>query len=52
MFNSLKGEKFDIINQTTEHVEISFSRTWTITRRGSIAPLNVDKRYTNLQQKK
>ncbi|KAL0698517.1 hypothetical protein Bca4012_054639 [Brassica carinata] len=41
----LKGEKFDIIDQTSEHVEISFSRTWTITRRGSIAPLNVDKRY-------
>ncbi|KAG2291163.1 hypothetical protein Bca4012_007113 [Brassica carinata] len=41
----LKGEKIDIINQTSEHVEISFSRTWTMARRGSIAPLNVDKRY-------
>uniref|UniRef100_M4D2C4 Rhamnogalacturonan endolyase n=1 Tax=Brassica campestris TaxID=3711 RepID=M4D2C4_BRACM len=41
----LKGEKIDIINQTSEHVEISFSRTWTMARRGSIAPLNVDKRF-------
>ncbi|CAH2079161.1 unnamed protein product, partial [Thlaspi arvense] len=39
------GTKFDIINQTSEHIEISFSRTWNISQRGSIAPLNVDKRY-------
>ncbi|ESQ53285.1 hypothetical protein EUTSA_v10027081mg [Eutrema salsugineum] len=41
----LIGEKFDIINQTSEHVEVSFSRTWKISQRGSVAPLNVDKRY-------
>ncbi|EOA18623.1 hypothetical protein CARUB_v10007197mg [Capsella rubella] len=41
----LVGTKFDIVNQTSEHVEISFSRTWSVSQRGSVAPLNVDKRY-------
>ncbi|VVB09845.1 unnamed protein product [Arabis nemorensis] len=41
----LVGKEFDVVNQTSEHVEISFSRKWDISQRGSIAPLNVDKRY-------
>ncbi|CAN8280034.1 unnamed protein product [Cochlearia groenlandica] len=41
----LVGTKFDIINQTSEHVEISFTRTWNISQRGLLVPLNVDKRY-------
>ncbi|KAG7544659.1 Galactose mutarotase-like domain superfamily [Arabidopsis suecica] len=41
----LVGEKFNIVNQTSEHVEISFLRTWNISQHSSGAPLNVDKRY-------
>ena len=47
-FNSLEGVKFNVINQTSEHVEISFSRAWKISQRGSLVPLNVDKRYVNI----
>ncbi|KAL9820245.1 putative rhamnogalacturonan endolyase [Arabidopsis thaliana] len=39
----LVGTKFDIVNQTSEQIEISFSRTFS--QRGSGIPLNVDKRY-------
>ncbi|XP_056851740.1 uncharacterized protein LOC130500808 [Raphanus sativus] len=41
----LIGEKFKIISQTSEQVEISFSKTWDTSKRGSTIPLNVDKRY-------
>ncbi|KAF8085192.1 hypothetical protein N665_0676s0006 [Sinapis alba] len=45
LIDLLEGVKFSVINQTSEHVEISFSRTWKISQRGSLVPLNVDKRY-------
>ncbi|KAL0670240.1 hypothetical protein Bca4012_032944 [Brassica carinata] len=41
----LEGTRFEIITQNEEQVEISFTRTWTISKRGSLVPLNVDKRY-------
>ncbi|CAD5319220.1 unnamed protein product [Arabidopsis thaliana] len=43
--DKLEGTKFEIITQNEEQIEISFTRTWTISRRGSLVPLNVDKRY-------
>ncbi|RID54516.1 hypothetical protein BRARA_G01831 [Brassica rapa] len=45
LIDLLEGVKFNVINQTSEHVEISFSRAWKISQRGSLVPLNVDKRY-------
>ncbi|XP_018459993.2 uncharacterized protein LOC108830922 [Raphanus sativus] len=45
LIDLLEGVKFNVVNQTSEHVEISFSRTWKISQRGSLVPLNVDKRY-------
>ena len=44
VFCRLEGTKFEIITQNEEQVEISFTRTWTISKRGSLVPLNVDKR--------
>ncbi|CAN7128704.1 unnamed protein product [Brassica rapa subsp. narinosa] len=44
LIDLLEGVKFNVINQTSEHVEISFSRAWKISQRGSLVPLNVDKR--------
>ncbi|CAH8382225.1 unnamed protein product [Eruca vesicaria subsp. sativa] len=41
----LLGEKFKIISQTSEQVELSFSKTWDTSKRGKTVPLNVDKRY-------
>ncbi|CAN6840109.1 unnamed protein product [Brassica oleracea] len=43
--DKLEGTRFEIITQNEEQVEISFTRTWTISKRGSLVPLNVDKRY-------
>jgi len=47
VFRRLEGTKFEIITQNEEQIEISFTRTWTISRRGSLVPLNVDKRYVD-----
>ncbi|CAH8388217.1 unnamed protein product, partial [Eruca vesicaria subsp. sativa] len=43
--SELEGTRFEIITENEEQVEISFTRTWTISKGGSMVPLNVDKRY-------
>ncbi|CAN0872363.1 Rhamnogalacturonate lyase, partial [Linum grandiflorum] len=43
--DSMPGTEFRIIQQDDEVVEISFSRRWEWSDRGSIAPLNVEKRF-------
>ncbi|XP_010555419.1 PREDICTED: uncharacterized protein LOC104824920 isoform X2 [Tarenaya hassleriana] len=43
--DKLEGTEFNIITQDEEQVEISFTRRWNVSYRGSLVPLNVDKRY-------
>ncbi|CAI0382947.1 unnamed protein product [Linum tenue] len=41
----MEGTGFRIVHQAPDLIEVAFSRSWNISRRGSIAPLNVEKRY-------
>ncbi|KAF1861761.1 hypothetical protein Lal_00026198 [Lupinus albus] len=45
LFQRIDGTKFSIIEQNENIVEVSFSRTWTTSLRGSNVPMNIDKRY-------
>ncbi|GAV73071.1 Rhamnogal_lyase domain-containing protein [Cephalotus follicularis] len=44
-YDKLQSTNFTIISQDENQVEVSFSRTWTLSNRGIQVPLNVDKRY-------
>lgn len=44
-YDKLIATDFKVIRQDENQVEVSFTRTWNISLRGSLAPLNVDKRY-------
>ncbi|XP_024964825.1 rhamnogalacturonate lyase B-like [Cynara cardunculus var. scolymus] len=41
----LEGTHCDVIVQTKEQVELSFSRTWTYSNKGKLVPLKIDKRF-------
>ncbi|CAN1323254.1 Rhamnogalacturonate lyase [Linum perenne] len=43
--DSMPGTEFKIIHQDNDLVEVSFSRRWDSSHRGTIAPLNVEKRF-------
>ncbi|XP_058190698.1 probable rhamnogalacturonate lyase B isoform X2 [Rhododendron vialii] len=43
------GTKFEVIKETEEQVEVSFSRTWDSSLKGKLVPLNVDKRFIVLR---
>ncbi|OIV94471.1 hypothetical protein TanjilG_25533 [Lupinus angustifolius] len=45
IFQRIEGTKFSIIEQDENKVEVSFSRTWTTSLRGSNVPMSIDKRY-------
>ncbi|KAJ4714593.1 Rhamnogalacturonate lyase family protein [Melia azedarach] len=44
-YDKLIGTHFKVIMADENQAEISFTRTWNISFRGSQVPLNVDKRY-------
>lgn len=46
LFCRLQGTKFKIIKDDQDQMEISFTKTWSISMNGSTVPLNVDKRYS------
>ncbi|KAF3439170.1 hypothetical protein FNV43_RR17445 [Rhamnella rubrinervis] len=47
--DKLQGTRFKIIKNDQNQMEISFTKTWSISKNGSgMAPLNVDKRYVML----
>ncbi|XP_047320375.1 rhamnogalacturonate lyase-like [Impatiens glandulifera] len=48
-FDKLIGTSFEVIVETEEQVELSFVRTWDISQKGKISPLNVDKRFVVLR---
>ncbi|KAL1222518.1 hypothetical protein V5N11_018891 [Cardamine amara subsp. amara] len=41
----IKGTSFEVVVENEELVEISFTRKWDSSLQGSIAPINVDKRF-------
>lgn len=40
----IHATNFKVVVETEEQIELSFSRTWDISLRGKLAPLNIDKR--------
>ncbi|KAG6702605.1 hypothetical protein I3842_07G043600 [Carya illinoinensis] len=45
IFERVTGTNLTVIAQNAEQVELSFSRTWDVSKRGESVPLNIDKRY-------
>lgn len=45
VFCRLEGTKFEVVVQTEDQIELSFTRTWNFSLEGTVIPLNVDKRY-------
>ncbi|XP_047323782.1 probable rhamnogalacturonate lyase B [Impatiens glandulifera] len=48
-FDGLNATSFEVIVETNDQVELSFLRTWDISQKGRISPLNVDKRFVMLR---
>ncbi|GMP45676.1 hypothetical protein CsSME_00014123 [Camellia sinensis var. sinensis] len=49
IFEVIKGTKFEVIVETEEQVEVSFSRPWDPSLQGKLVPLNIDKRFILLR---
>ncbi|KAK1276221.1 hypothetical protein QJS04_geneDACA005768 [Acorus gramineus] len=45
----IKGTSFSVIQQDENQVELSFTRTWDISQKGTVIPLNIDKRFIMLR---
>ncbi|KAM7275215.1 hypothetical protein ACFE04_017081 [Oxalis oulophora] len=44
-YDKVSGTNYTVISNEKDNVEISFSRTWTTSYHGKLAPLNTDIRY-------
>ncbi|KAJ6839044.1 putative rhamnogalacturonate lyase B isoform X1 [Iris pallida] len=49
IFDVIKGTEFRIILEDENQVEVSFTRTWDPTLKGTAVPLNIDKRFIVLR---
>ncbi|KAJ8747928.1 hypothetical protein K2173_013017 [Erythroxylum novogranatense] len=49
IFDVIKGTSFEVITETEEQLELSFTRTWDPSREGKLVPLNIDKRFVLLR---
>ncbi|XP_052190282.1 uncharacterized protein LOC127799982 isoform X3 [Diospyros lotus] len=49
VFEVIKGTKFEVITESEEQVEVSFSRPWDTSLQGKLVPLNIDKRFIMLR---
>lgn len=49
VFEVIKSTKFEVIMETEEQVELSFSRPWDPSLMGKLVPLNIDKRFILLR---
>ncbi|KAK6130747.1 hypothetical protein DH2020_035505 [Rehmannia glutinosa] len=45
----IHGTKFEVVVETEEQIELSFSRTWDTSLQGKLGPLNIDKRFVMLR---
>ncbi|KAL5102507.1 hypothetical protein RYX36_006834 [Vicia faba] len=48
-FEKVVGTSYNVIRETDEQVEISFTRIWDPSLKGKQSPLNIDKRYVMLR---
>ncbi|CAI9763017.1 unnamed protein product [Fraxinus pennsylvanica] len=49
LFEVIKATNFNIIKESEEQVEVSFSRPWDPSLQGKLVPLNIDKRFILLR---
>eukprot|EP01018_Ginkgo_biloba_P036808 Gb_00786 [translate_table: standard] len=49
IFDIIKGTEFNVIIADENQVEVSFTRTWDPSLKGSLVPLNIDKRFILLR---
>lgn len=49
IFDVIKGTDFRVIFQDEDQVEVSFTRTWDPSLKGTLVPLNIDKRFVVLR---
>ncbi|KAF8411333.1 hypothetical protein HHK36_003880 [Tetracentron sinense] len=49
IFDVIKGTSFNVILESEDQVELSFTRTWDPSLRGKYVPLNIDKRFIMLR---
>ncbi|KAK1311144.1 hypothetical protein QJS10_CPA08g00313 [Acorus calamus] len=49
IFDTLKATGFKVILQNENQVELSFTRTWNVSQKGTVIPLNIDKRFIMLR---
>ncbi|KAL5559920.1 hypothetical protein UlMin_036131 [Ulmus minor] len=49
IFDVIKGTSFNVVVESEEQVEISFTRTWDYSQEGKLVPLNIDKRFIMLR---
>ncbi|KAL2537903.1 Rhamnogalacturonate lyase family protein [Forsythia ovata] len=48
-FEQIVGTNFEVVVESEEQIELSFSRTWDNSVEGKLAPLNIDKRFVMLR---
>ncbi|KAL4283616.1 hypothetical protein GQ457_16G016320 [Hibiscus cannabinus] len=48
-FDVIKGTSFNVIVETEDQVEVSFSRSWGSSQDSKLVPLNIDKRFIVLR---
>ncbi|KAI0514082.1 hypothetical protein KFK09_010116 [Dendrobium nobile] len=49
IFDVIKGTDFEVILEDENQVEVSFTRRWDPSLKGTIVPLNIDKRFIVLR---
>ncbi|XP_047964301.1 probable rhamnogalacturonate lyase B [Salvia hispanica] len=49
VFEVIKATTFNVIKDSEEQVEVSFSRPWDPSMQGKLIPLNIDKRFVLLR---
>ncbi|XP_058081553.1 uncharacterized protein LOC131229565 isoform X2 [Magnolia sinica] len=49
IFDVIRGTSFEVILEDENQVEVSFTRTWDPSLKGTLIPLNIDKRFIVLR---
>ncbi|KAI4387175.1 hypothetical protein MLD38_005025 [Melastoma candidum] len=45
IFDRVHGSTYKIVSESSDQIEISFNRTWSISTNDTFVPMNIDKRY-------
>ncbi|KAH9320068.1 hypothetical protein KI387_021837, partial [Taxus chinensis] len=49
IFDVIKGSEFSVIQADDNQAELSFTRSWDPSQKGTLVPLNIDKRFVMLR---